>query len=79
MLPRDFKFAFTSAEEAAEACPEAAAQCAAAWRVLSLADVEVDTAWELWTKFRRSSLAPRVLAPPATKRTLWTGLRKRKA
>eukprot|EP00972_Heterocapsa_arctica_P014464 2127545-Heterocapsa_arctica.AAC.1 len=56
---RDFKFALTCAEEAAEACPEAPGHCAATWTALSFTEVEVNPAWELWTKFRCSQPAQR--------------------
>ena len=53
--PRDFKFAFTCAQRAFEACPEAPVAAADAWNSITHDDVEVASSWTLWTKSRRSS------------------------
>ena len=51
---RAFVFAFSSAQEAADACLEAGPTAAGAWLAFSEADVEVDSVWAPWTKHRRS-------------------------
>ena len=42
-VPRDFKFAFTSAGKAADACSEAPDSAAEAWEAISYYEVEVPT------------------------------------
>ena len=76
--PIDFKFAFCSAQEAAEACPNAAEAAAEAW--LSVIDTEarLPSTWALWGqcrpggKDRPVTKAAAVQAAPS-----WTGLRSR--
>ena len=48
--PRDFKFAFTSAHKAAEACGVAPQTASDAWTSISLTEVEVPSSWTLWVK-----------------------------
>ena len=78
-VPQDFKFAFTSAVGAANACPEAPMAAAEAWRAISHNDVEVSSSWTLWIKNRQcgSKLGARQLSRPPIE--LWRGLRTRKA
>ena len=78
-VPQDFKFAFTSAVGAANACPEAPVAAAEAWKAIGHNDVEVSSSWTLWIKSRRcgSKLGARQLSRPPIK--LWRGLRTRKA
>ena len=48
--PKDFKFAFTSAQKASEACPVAPEAAANAWISVSHSEVEVASSWALWIK-----------------------------
>ena len=76
--PVDFKFAFCSAEEAAGACPDAAAEAAEAWLSVTTSKARLPSTWALWTQCRPGSInrpASRTPAPRAT--TSWTGLRSR--
>ena len=83
LVPRDFKFAFTSAQKAGEACPVAPSAAADAWEAISHDEVEVASSghWILWTKHRRGgssqSTVHRVDRRPP--RTLWRGFHTRKA
>ena len=78
-VPRDFKFAFTSAVGAANACPEAPMAAAEAWKAISHNEVEVSSSWTLWIKSRRcgNKLGAKQLSHPPVK--LWCGFRTRKA
>ena len=48
--PKDFKFAFTSAQKASEACPVAPEAAANAWISISHGEVEFASSWALWIK-----------------------------
>ena len=48
--PKDFKFAFTSAHKAAEACSVAPQTASNAWTSISHTEVEVPSSWTLWVK-----------------------------
>jgi len=79
-IPRDFKFAFTSAQRAARACPEAPPVAADAWNSITHREVEVATSWALWIQSRRRGTVqmttPRKSKVPPT---IWRGLRAKKA
>ena len=78
-VPKDFKFAFTSAGEAAKACPKAPMAAAEAWKAISHNDVEVPSSWTLWITNRRCgapSIAKQLSCPPVK---LWRGLCTRRA
>ena len=47
--PVDFKFAFCSAEEAAGACPDAAAEAAEAWLAVTTSKTRLPSTWALDT------------------------------
>ena len=46
--PIDLKLVFGSAQEAAEACPNAAEAAAEAWLSVTDADAKLPSTWELW-------------------------------
>ena len=76
--PVDFKFALCPAEEAARACPDAAAEAAEAWLSVTTSNTRLPSTWALWTQCRPGSIsrpASKASAPRAT--TSWTGLRSR--
>ena len=79
-MPRDFKFAFTSAQKAAKACPEAPSVAADAWNSIAHREVEVATSWALWIQTRQrrkvQMTAPR---KPKVSPKIWRGLRARKS
>ena len=62
-VPRDFKFAFTSASKAAEACPEAPDSAAQAWEAIDYDEVEVPSSWTLWVQRPRSAIRPQAQQP----------------
>ena len=50
--PIDFKFAFCSAQELAEACPSAAEAAAEAWLSVTEAETRLPSTWALWKQCR---------------------------
>ena len=78
--PRDFKFAFTSAQRAAEACPSSPSVAADAWSNITHREVEVTTSWALWIRNRRlSAVQMTTHSKPKAPPKIWKGLRARKA
>ena len=77
-VPRDFKFAFTSASKAAEACPEAPESAAQTWEAISYSDVEVPSSWTLWVNRLRSTSGPLTRQPARAPAKFWRGLRSQK-
>ena len=75
--PRDFKFAFLTAEEAAAACQQAPQAAAAAWQAISPEDVQEESSWAIWVRRpRHPDLRPAPQQQPAPSRKgAWTGLR----
>ena len=55
MQPVGFRFAFCSAQEAADACLQAAAAAAVAWQSISKSASRVPSTWALWVKRRQHS------------------------
>ena len=51
--PLDFKFAFSSSQEAAEACPDAAEAAAEAWLSVTDAEARLPSTWALSVQARR--------------------------
>ena len=77
-VPRDFKFAFTSASKAAEACPEAPDSAAQAWEAIDYDEVEVPSSWTLWVQRPRSAIKPQAQQPGRAPAKFWRGLQAQK-
>ena len=79
--PKDFKFAFTSAQKASDACPVAPETAASAWMSISHSEVEVASSWALWIKSRHDTRGRMSSIPHDTKPAfnIWRGLRNKKA
>ena len=78
--PPKFKFAFTSAHKAAEACPIAPEAASNAWTGISHSEVEVPSSWALWIKSHHGAKGWMSSRPRDSKPTLkiWRGLQNRK-
>ena len=78
--PKDFKFAFTSAHKAAEACPVAPQAASNAWTSISHSEVEVPSSWALWIKSHHDAKGRVSAKPQDSKPTfkIWRGLQHRK-
>ena len=78
--PKDFKFAFTSAQSAANACRVAPATAANAWASIPLDEVDVASSWTIWMQGRRATPPfpgkPVTAAPQAR---IWRGIRTLRA
>eukprot|EP00972_Heterocapsa_arctica_P016388 2416332-Heterocapsa_arctica.AAC.1 len=74
--PRDFKFAFSSAEEAGGAAGPLAAE---AWTAIKAAAVDVPTPWTPWTqsRSRKQGELSEARSPGAKVNSVWSGLKKR--
>ena len=77
-VPRDFKFAFTSASKAADACSEAPDSAAEAWEAISYYEVEVPSSWTLWVQRRQNANRPLPRQAVRAPVKLWRGLRSQK-
>ena len=77
-VPRDFKFAFTSASAAADACPEAPDSAAKAWESISYCDVEVPSSWTLWVQRPQNASGSRPERSSRAPAKFWRGLRPQK-
>ena len=76
--PIDFKFAFCSAQEAAEACPNAAEAAGAAWLSANNTAAKLPSTWALWTQCRPGSNDRPVIKTAAIQAApSWTGLRSK--
>ena len=78
--PKDFKFAFTSAHKAAEACHVAPQTASDAWTSISHTEVEVPSSWALWVKSHHDAKGRVSAKPQDGKPTfkIWRGLQHRK-
>ena len=79
--PKDFKFAFTSAQKASEACPVAPEAAANAWISISHGEVEFASSWALWIKSHHDTRGRMSSKPRDTKPTfkILRGLQNKKA
>ena len=77
--PIDLKFAFCSAQEAAEACPSAAEAAAEAWLSATEADARLPSTWALWKQCRPGAKERPAVTGAATQVVqCWTGLRSKR-